>query len=423
MEILEKMTIRRAKGTGSVQKKGNKYYFRIKINGKAITRRMPGVTNDKDADLEATRLYTIASAKTQEEIALFSGRARGVIKEANSIPLHEAFEKFTASTMRPDCSEATLTQHKRFWHYFIDWLIINAPYIITLCEIDEDIAVKFFNFISTTKNPRTFNGVLNTARLIYKTLQKGNNPFAVIRKRHEDTQTRSEFSIEQLEKVFQTIDNKKLHLMHRDEMRVLFFLGAFTGLRFKDCCLMKWSNVDQNNNMIRVVPEKTKKNKNFVNVPVHPRLDEQLQSAKKWKINDFILPECAKRYDYNQSGLYKDTKRVIDYSMWNKPVKDRRPPSCAGYTFHSLRHTFVSICANAGVPLSVVQEIVGHGNPAMTKYYTHVGSESLRKAVNTLPGGKSQSLSSDDKLQKIKELLATKKELTEFEKEILKILI
>ena len=53
------MTIRRAKGTGSVQKKGNKYYFRIKVNGKEITRRMPGVTNDREADLEATYFYNI----------------------------------------------------------------------------------------------------------------------------------------------------------------------------------------------------------------------------------------------------------------------------------------------------------------------------------------------------------------------------
>ena len=416
------MTIRRAKGTGSVQKKGNKYYFRIKINGKAITRRMPGVVSDKEASLEATRLYTIASAKTQEEVALFSGRARGVIKEANSIPLHEVFEKFRKSTTRPNCAEKTLKQHQNLWNYFIDWLVANAPYVKTMVEIDEDIAINFFNFVDTQKNPRTFNGVLNTVRLIYKTLQKGNNPFAVIRKRHEDTQTRSEFSIEQLEKIFQAVDNKKLHLMHRNEMRVLFFIGAFTGLRFKDCCLMKWSNVDQSNNMIRVVPEKTKKNKNFVNIPVHQRLTEKLEEAEKWKVNNFILPECVKRYEYNQTGLYKDTKRVIDYSMWENPIKDRKPPACTGYTFHSLRHTFVSICANAGVPLSVVQEIVGHGNPAMTKYYTHVGSESLRKAVNTLPGGKDQGLSLDDKLQKLKKLLTNKKRLTEFDKEMLKIL-
>jgi len=416
------MTIRRAKGTGSVQKKDSRYYFRIKINGKEIIRRMIGVTNDKEADLEATRLYTIASAKTQEEVALFSGRARGVIKEANSLPLNEVFKKFKASTTRPNCTNKTLQQHEYVWNYFVHWLSINYSYIQTLVEIDEDIAVNFFNFVDTQKSPRSFNGILNTLRLIYKTLQKGNNPFAVIRKRHENTQTRSEFSIEQLEKIFQTIDNKKLHLMHRDEMRVLFFLGAFTGLRFKDCCLMKWSNVDQNNNMLRVVPEKTKKNKNFVNIPIHPRLTEQLETAEKWKSSDFILPECAKRYDYNHTGLYKDTKKVIDYSIWDKPVKGRKPPSCPGYSFHSLRHTFVSICANAGVPLSVVQEIVGHGNPAMTKYYTHVGSESLRKAVNTLPGGNNQDLTMKDKLKKIKELLDKKKVHDEYDKEVLKIL-
>jgi len=417
-----KTTIRRAKGTGSVQKKDSRYYFRIKINGKEILRRMIGVTNDKEADLEATRLYTIASAKTQEEVALFSGRARGIIKEANSLPLLEVFDKFGASSTRPNCTESTLKQHQYVWNYFLDWLNINYSYVKTLIEIDEDIAINFFNYVATKKSHRSFNGILNTIKLVYKTLGKGNNPFASIRKRHEDTQTRNEFTIEQLENIFKAIDNKKLHLMHREEMRILFFLGAFTGLRFKDCCLMKWSNVDQTNNMIRVVPEKTKKNKHFVNIPVHSRLTEQLEQAKNWKVNDYILPECVKRYEYNHTGLYKDTKKVIAFSMWDKPVKDRKPPVCTGYTFHSLRHTFVSICANAGVPLSVVQEIVGHGNPAMTKYYTHVGSESLRKAVNTLPGGKSQSLSSEDKLQKIKELISRKPVQNEFDKELLKIL-
>jgi len=414
--------IRRAKGTGSVQKKGSKYYFRIKINGKEIVRRMPEVSNDKEADLEATRLYAIASAKTKEEIALFSGRAREIIKEANSISLREAFKQFKASSTRPNCSEATLKQHQNFWKYFMNWLTMSAPYVNTLSEIDESIAVNFFNYVSTQKNPRTFNAILNTVRLVYKTLEKGNNPFSLIRKRTEDTNTRNEFDIDQLEKIFQTIDNKDVHLMHRDEIRVLFFLGAFTGLRFKDCCLMKWRNIDITTGIIRVIPEKTKKNKNFVNVPIHDRLMEQLKAAHDQKTNEFVLPECANRYSYNQSGLYKDTKRVIDYSMWEDPQKDRRPPSVPGYTFHSLRHTFVSICANAGVPLSVVQEIVGHGNPAMTKYYTHVGTESLRKAVNTLPGSKAHTISSDEKLAQIKEILSFKKVHDDYDKQILDLL-
>ena len=55
------------------------------------------------------------------------------------------------------------------------------------------------------------------------------------------------------------------------------------------------------------------------------------------------------------------------------------------YSLHSFRHTFVSFCANAGVPLAVVAEIVGHGNPAMTEHYSHISTESKRNAIMALP--------------------------------------
>ena len=55
------------------------------------------------------------------------------------------------------------------------------------------------------------------------------------------------------------------------------------------------------------------------------------------------------------------------------------------YSLHSFRHTFVSFCANSGVPLAVVAEIVGHGNPAMTEHYSHISTESKREAIKALP--------------------------------------
>ena len=55
------------------------------------------------------------------------------------------------------------------------------------------------------------------------------------------------------------------------------------------------------------------------------------------------------------------------------------------YSLHSFRHTFVSFCANAGVPYSVVASIVGHGNPAMTEHYSHISTESKRIAIKSLP--------------------------------------
>lgn len=53
--------------------------------------------------------------------------------------------------------------------------------------------------------------------------------------------------------------------------------------------------------------------------------------------------------------------------------------------FHSLRHTFVSLAANAGAPLALVQSIVGHSNPMMTEHYFHANAEALTHTVAALP--------------------------------------
>ena len=54
-------------------------------------------------------------------------------------------------------------------------------------------------------------------------------------------------------------------------------------------------------------------------------------------------------------------------------------------SFHSLRHTAVSLLKDAGVPDAVVMALVGHGTAAMSARYTHVGREALDKAAKTLP--------------------------------------
>jgi hypothetical protein len=53
--------------------------------------------------------------------------------------------------------------------------------------------------------------------------------------------------------------------------------------------------------------------------------------------------------------------------------------------FHSLRHTFVSLCRESNAPLAVVESIVGHSNPSMTRHYTHVGELAAGRAVAALP--------------------------------------
>ena len=54
-------------------------------------------------------------------------------------------------------------------------------------------------------------------------------------------------------------------------------------------------------------------------------------------------------------------------------------------SFHSLRHSFVSILANANVPEERRMELTGHVTRDIHKRYTDLELEQLQKAVALLP--------------------------------------
>ena len=48
---------------------------------------------------------------------------------------------------------------------------------------------------------------------------------------------------------------------------------------------------------------------------------------------------------------------------------------------HCLRTTFASICAEAGVPLAVIQSWLGHTSPMVTRIYARVEDMRLKRAA------------------------------------------
>ena len=58
------------------------------------------------------------------------------------------------------------------------------------------------------------------------------------------------------------------------------------------------------------------------------------------------------------------------------------------YTFHSLRHSFVSELANAGIAPDVRQMLAGHSDDRSHAIYTHTQLDTLRAAVKKLPSVK-----------------------------------
>ena len=422
---------RRGKGSGTVFKRPNGNYCvqYTAINGKkktqvltiadTETQKLVPIRNREIAEVAAKEVIAeyqkIKHADTCEKHLAQVNEYRKVTSHVN-ITLSQAWKKYENSTTRPSSGLSTLHSYKVIMDRFLLWIKKNYPNISNISKIDDKIADEYMTeLINVGISERTYNAYLQALRLIFRILlgsvNASKNPFLHMTKQKEDQQTRKDFTQKQVNDIFTVLrDNNPYSMLHKREMRVMINLCCWTGCRGQDACLMQWDSVSLDNNTISYRPEKTKRRKSSVEItiPLHPQLRAALEEAKTWRVDekdsDFILPNIAERYKNNHSGISKDiskllthvgiattidadkeTRRkqriVMDKNGKEQIVKNR----ICQYSMHSFRHTFVSFCANAGVPLAIVQSIVGHGSPAMTRHYTHISQEAAQKAINALP--------------------------------------
>ena len=181
--------------------------------------------------------------------------------------------------------------------------------------------------------------------------------------------------------------------LFKDEMEVLLKLCCFTGCDGQSGCLMKWDGVNMDMNTISYIREKTIKatGGKVITLPIHPVLRDALEKAQSWREADcpYILPHVAERYKRNHWGVQKDVQKIIHCALkvdvTNRESVGKRAMPANRYSLHSFRHSFVSIAVKSGVPLDVVSEIVGHGNPLMTEHYRHIHDDSKQAAIAALP--------------------------------------
>jgi len=183
----------------------------------------------------------------------------------------------------------------------------------------------------------------------------------------------------------------------------------FTGQRLKDCVLLRWDKVDLNRKRIWVKQFKTGKE---VTIPMAPKLFEVLTEAQEWKTDHYVCPNVGKRYNtFNSEGknvgnnlVNLDVLRVIKWiGLERSVVAPGRKKKVTVYGFHSLRHSFASHCAEAGVPKAVVLSILGANSEIVDKHYTHIGDEAQEKAIQSLFGNSNV----EPERQELRELVDT----------------
>ena len=192
------------------------------------------------------------------------------------------------------------------------------------------------------------------------------------------------------------------------DWHTLFLIGIYTGLRLGDCCLLEWKDVNLDRGIIQVIPRKTRKHSRGmpVTIPIHPALLEALRnrigipsdasnrtsgapcesSVTPTPPSGYVLPAISDLYLHSHWQISYTLESIFKAAGIKTSVKiDGRVRATPEATFHSLRHTFVSLAANAGVPLPVIAAIVGHSSTAMTRHYYHESEAALRRAVTAVP--------------------------------------
>jgi integrase len=159
-------------------------------------------------------------------------------------------------------------------------------------------------------------------------------------------------------------------------------LAYYTGARLSDVANMRWSAIDWSNKIITFTASKTGKP---VTLPLHPQLESEL--LKNAGIgNARMFSSLAGKGTGGKHGLSGQFAAVMEKAG----IQGKRTHASGGRTlsslsFHSLRHSFNSELANAGVSQEIRQQLTGHASADMNKIYTHYELAPLRAAVEKLP--------------------------------------
>ena len=68
-----------------------------------------------------------------------------------------------------------------------------------------------------------------------------------------------------------------------------------------------------------------------------------------------------------------------------QPAKRRHARETSEISFHSLRHSAVTMLKASGLSDFIAREIVGHESAAVSRQYTHLTTDDLRNAMQRLP--------------------------------------
>lgn len=185
----------------------------------------------------------------------------------------------------------------------------------------------------------------------------GNNPAARIKMQSVDSVSKYIPPKEDIEKVLAACTPKQR----------LYLLAAInTMARIREINRLKWEDVHEDYLILRT---RKAKNSNLTarKIPLNETLKKVLTSLPK--VGEYVFCySTGKPYGYRSKMLRRSCEKA-----------GVRP-----FAYHALRHYGASTLANAGVPLTDIQALLGHQRATTTDLYLQTINDGLKEAVKKL---------------------------------------
>jgi integrase len=172
------------------------------------------------------------------------------------------------------------------------------------------------------------------------------------------------------------------------EWRGLVLFGLYLGQRLGDLAKLTWRAVNLESGEIAFTTRKTGR---LIVLPlVQPLIDYLGALPASDNPNAFIFPNAATHK--RTASLSNQFREILSdaglveprgHQSTGKGRSNAREMS--EISFHSLRHSAVTMLKASGLSDFIAREIVGHESSAVSRQYTHLTTDDLRNAMQRLP--------------------------------------
>ncbi|MEA4863611.1 MAG: tyrosine-type recombinase/integrase [Victivallaceae bacterium] len=381
------------------------YHYKFMQDGKCLFGVCEGCTSERDALAFEKKIKDIAkSASKQKTIKALLDNFREELTGSHKIMLDEAYELYLKHPTRRPPGELQIKRNRTYFTDFVKFMKSKYPQIECLADVAEAHAGEYITLLrnsgafdkhiefvtsrgtsagyvssATLLSPRTINARHKAIKAVFARLGKeaglAGNPFDVDTLEGK-TVNRDIFTDEEICKIGEN--------MTMPYIRPIFTIGLFTGLTMGDICLLKWEEIDG-----PVITHK-KRRKTGVDLeipilqPLAAFLEEQRGNSTG---SEYVSPELAEMYLKNPGGVFYRMRIFLNsIGIATARDEDGRSRKTAVKATHSLRHTFAYMAGVYNIPQTIVQSILGHMSPEMTKHYqAHATREAKERYLSQLP--------------------------------------